>query len=105
MWCGIPDTPRLPCLTSILAEVDAIIPTRNDSGILRRMRRRLLGFSGLPGLSPKDEYWLAGIDRRTGERVQIHPRGELYGWAHDLVIKAIARRVQILAAASHDRNR
>jgi tetratricopeptide (TPR) repeat protein len=50
-----------------------------------------------PGLSPKDGYWIAGIERRTGARVQIHPRSGLALWAWDLAIEAVARRVQALA--------
>ena len=49
------------------------------------------------GFSPKDEFWLSGIDRQTGERVLVHPRGDVYTWKHDLATEAAARRVQALA--------
>ncbi|UQA59369.1 heme biosynthesis HemY N-terminal domain-containing protein [Polyangium aurulentum] len=51
-----------------------------------------------PGLSPKDEYWLAGVDERTGARVKIHPRVDTHTWVKDLATEAVARRVQALAS-------
>lgn len=51
-----------------------------------------------PGLTPKDEFWLAGVDRQTGARVKIYPRDHTPTWVKDLAFEAVARRVQALAS-------
>jgi tetratricopeptide (TPR) repeat protein len=54
--------------------------------------------------SPKtvreEELWLHAIDRQTGADVWIAPRGEAYGWEHDLRREAIARHVMAMRLPS-----
>jgi tetratricopeptide (TPR) repeat protein len=50
-----------------------------------------------PRFSPKDDYWLLGIDQQTKQPVLIHPRGYAFAWKNDLAFETAARRVQELS--------